>query len=119
VSYQSATYDFTWSPDAQHWRVSMGGRPLVSTEQGQLSAKTVVVQRVRIVEGAGVTDSTGALSPVARTVGRGDATVLRAGKAFEGTWSRPSAMETTTYRTDDGDEIPLARGNVWILLVPA
>lgn len=119
VSYKAASYDFTWSRGGRKWRVSMDGRPLVSTEHGRLSASTVVVQRVRIVRGRGVRDKAGHRSPVARTVGWGSATVLRDGKRFEGTWSRPSAAQPPVYRMKGGTEIPLARGKVWVLLVPA
>lgn len=117
VEYRAASYDFRWS--GGRWSVSMDGRPLTSTESGQLTANTVVIQRVRIVRGAGVKDPAGSPSPVARTVGSGRATVLRGGRAYEGTWTRRSASRETTYRTTDGDPLPLARGPVWVLLVPA
>lgn len=117
VEYRSASYDFRWS--GGRWLVSMDGSPLTSTESGQLTANTVVIQRVRIVRGAGVKDPAGSLSPVARTVGSGRVTVLRGGRAYEGTWTRRSASRETTYRTTDGDPLPLARGPVWVLLVPA
>lgn len=117
VEYRAASYDFRWS--GGRWSVSMDGRPLTSTESGQLTANTVVIQRVRIVRGAGVKDPAGSPSPVARTVGSGRVTVLRGGRAYEGTWTRRSASRETTYRTTDGDLLPLARGPVWVLLVPA
>lgn len=119
VAYRGATYDFTWSAQTKRWFVNMDGRPLTSTERGQLRAGTVVVQRVRIVRGEGVRDRAGYRSPVARTVGSGRVTVLRGGKAYDGTWHRRSAAHQTTYRTSDGEPLRLASGQVWVLLVPA
>lgn len=117
VAFQSAFYDFRWS--GGRWRVSMDGTPLTSTESGQLTARTVVVQRVRIVQGANISDAAGHPSPVAQTVGSGLVTVLRGEREYEGTWTRRSASGETSYRTTDGDPLPLARGPVWVLLVPA
>lgn len=119
VSYRAASFDFKWSWGAKRWSISVDGGPMYSTESGRLSASTVVVQRVRIVSGQKVRASGGGYSPVARTVGRGRATVLRNGRAFEGYWWRPSKGRETVYRTKNGDRIPLARGKVWVLLVPS
>ncbi|MGH3433494.1 MAG: DUF3048 domain-containing protein, partial [Thermocrispum sp.] len=82
VAYRSASYAFTWSTGRNQWRVSMDGSPLISLEHGQLAANTVVIQRVRIVQGANIHDSAGHPSPVARTVGSGQVTVLRGGRAY-------------------------------------
>ncbi|MGH3432799.1 MAG: DUF3048 domain-containing protein [Thermocrispum sp.] len=119
VEYRNATYDFRWSSVRDRWQISVDGNRMTSTEHGQLAAGTVVVQRVRIVAGAGVRDPAGSPSPVARTVGSGKATVLRDGRVFQGTWSRASAAKETTYRTRGGDPLTLGRGPVWVLLVPA
>ena len=48
----------------------------------------------------------------------GPATVLRDGRAFEGTWSRPSPEDGTQFTTGSGQPLPLAEGPVWVLLVP-
>lgn len=119
VKYRGATYDFTWSARSKRWFVDMDGRPFTSTERGQLRAGTVVVQRVRIVRGEGVKDRAGFRSPVARTVGSGRVTVLRGGRAYDGTWHRRTSAHQTTYRTWDGEQIRLTSGQVWVLLVPA
>lgn len=118
VPYRSATYDFTWSKRSGRWLVSMNGSPMVTTDTGRLAARTVVVQRVEIVRGKGVKDAAGSFSPVARTVGKGKAVVLRDGKKYEGTWSRSKAKTTTRFFTSDGKALSFARGKVWILLVP-
>lgn len=118
VSYQAATYDFTWSKKHDRWLVSQNGSPLTTTEKGRMLAGTVVVQRVRIVKGLGISDFAGSPSPVARTVGKGRVTVLRDGKAYQGKWSRSKAKRPTTYETTKGKPLRFAKGKVWVLLVP-
>ncbi len=118
ASYRSAKYGFTWSEQDERWRVSLNGSPLVSTERGRMTAATVVVQRVKIVRGLGIEDAAGSVSPVARTVGTGPAVVLRDGKAYQATWSRPSAKKPTTFTTSEGEPLPFAKGTAWVLLVP-
>lgn len=118
VDFRASRYRFTWSGEDSRWRVSLDGSPLQTREAGRVTASTVVVQRVAVREGRQVRDSGGQLSPVAGTIGRGEATILRDGKAFEGTWSRPSPGESTTYRTDGGQRLPVADGPVWVLLTP-
>ncbi|WP_298181707.1 DUF3048 domain-containing protein [Saccharomonospora sp.] len=118
VAYEHERYGFTWSPELRRWRASLDGEPLTSVGVGLVSTATVVVQRVDIVADEDVRDAAGTPSPVARTVGTGPATVLRDGRAFEGTWSRPSAEEGTRFTTESGQPLPLADGPVWVLLVP-
>ncbi|MFF5989593.1 DUF3048 domain-containing protein [Prauserella flavalba] len=118
VGFPAASYDFRWSRRDARWHVWLDGSPLLTTEAGQAATATVVVQRVAIRRGAHVEDAAGSVSPVARTVGTGPVTVLRDGRAFEGTWSRRSAGEGTTFTTSSGEPLPRAEGPVWILLVP-
>jgi hypothetical protein len=52
-----------------------------------------------------------------RTVGKGKATVLRDGKAYDARWSRPSESDGTTYTTASGQPMAFAPGQVWVVLV--
>ncbi len=119
VAFRAAHYTFTWSARTHRWLVSLDGRPLISTESGRVSAATVVIQRVELIARERIEDARGAVSPVARTVGGGRAFVLRDGRRFTGTWSRPGPRAPTRFHTATGIDLPLARGPVWILLVPA
>lgn len=49
----------------------------------------------------------------------GAAVVLRDGKAFTGTWTRPDRTSPTRFRTADGHDLPLRAGPVWVLPAPA
>ncbi len=119
VSYPQARYRLTWSADQGRWLIRLNGTPLESLGAGQVGAATVVVQRVPLVPGAAVEDSTGAVSPVVDAVGEGPATVLRDGHVYRGGWSRPDPASGTRFSTGTGAPLPLAEGPVWVLLVPA
>jgi hypothetical protein len=119
VGFQAARYTFTWSARAHRWLVSLDGRPLISTESGRVAPATVVIQRVKVTAREPIEDASGAVSPVAETVGHGRAYVLRDGRRFTGTWSRPVLSAPTRFHTVAGLDLPLARGPVWVLLVPA
>jgi hypothetical protein len=118
VHYPNASYEFRWS--GGHWLVFMDGTPYTSINAGQLGPATVVIQRVTTHPEAWPEDSSGAVAPVAQTIGSGTATVLRDGQAFTATWSRASAAAPTRYAVaGSGLALPLATGQVWIMIVPA
>lgn len=119
VTYSAAAFGFTWLPGDRAWTVAMNGTPVVSTESGRITAGTVVEQRVVVTAQEPIEDAHGTVSPVARTVGSGEAVVLRDGLRFTGAWSRATAQAPTRYRTPDGRALPLGAGPVWVLLVPA
>jgi len=96
----------------------MDGTPYISTETGQLAAATVVVQRVSTSPEPFAEDSSGAVAPIAESVGSGPATVLRDGRSFEASWSRPTPQSPTQFTTRAGEPLPLAAGPVWVLLLP-
>ena len=93
----------------------MDGSPAISTAAGQLSAPTVVIQRV-VVGLSRFLEQGPMMPPDAETVGSGTATVLRNGQAFQARWSRPSANGGTTFTTPSGKPMTFARGPVWIVL---
>lgn len=117
VDYVAATYTFTWA-ETGHWTVSLDGTPLTSTESGQVTAATVIEQRVAVRSDEAIEDTTGARSPVVTSVGTGSATVLRDGQSHSATWSRPDASAPTRFSTLDGSPLPLSAYPVWVLLVP-
>jgi hypothetical protein len=115
VSYPAAAFRFTWSPRKGRWLVWMDGSPATSTGAGQVSAPTVVIQRV-VVGLSSYLEQGPMKPPDARTVGSGTATVLRNGKAYHARWSRPTANGGTTFTTNSGKPMTFARGPVWIVL---
>lgn len=119
VSYRTATFAFTWSASDRRWLVSLNGTPLVSADTGRVTAATVVWQQVEITTSEPGEDNRAGGSPVARTVGSGQAVVLRDGQRYTGTWTRPTAQSPTAFHTANGRELPLAPGPVWVLLTSA
>jgi hypothetical protein len=119
AGYSAASFSFAWSTSAGRWLITMDGKPYRTTEAGQLGAATVVLQHVATHPEPWPEDSSGAIAPVAQTVGTGTATVLRDGQSFAATWSRSSVSAPTRFAvTSSGADLPLAAGPVWILLVP-
>ncbi|MPY80189.1 MAG: DUF3048 domain-containing protein [Actinophytocola sp.] len=117
TKYGSATFDFTWLA-REGWLISMDGTPVTTTEGGKLSAVTVVEQHVDVTSEQGPADALGNRAPTYRTVGTGDATVLRNGRQFDTQWSRPSPDAPTRFTTTGGTPVPMGDGQIWILLVP-
>ncbi|WP_235968569.1 DUF3048 domain-containing protein [Streptomyces mesophilus] len=110
VRYPAARYAFTWSAARDRWRVSMDGT------RSNLTPSTVVVQ-YGVIRDSRFRDRWGNVSPYTETVGRGDALVLRGGRAYEGRWSRESAEEATVYTDADGEPLLFADGQVWVVHV--
>lgn len=115
VNFAAASYEFRWS--AGKWLIWVDGKPFTSTESGQLTAGTVIAQKVATHPATYAEETQTVTAPVAETIGTATATVLRDGQSFAATWSRPDAAAGTTF-TVDGRPLPLAEGPVWILLTP-
>ncbi|MEB3369913.1 DUF3048 domain-containing protein [Saccharopolyspora mangrovi] len=117
VRYPATTVGFFFNHQNRRWMVSMDGEPYAAVNSGRLGTSTVIIQKVRTHESV-VRDAAGNPSPVAESIGSGQALVLREGKAFEGTWTRPSPEAPTTYTDPAGAPLPVAAGQVWVVLAP-
>ncbi len=114
VSYQAASFTFTWSARAGRWLVSMDGSPAVASGGARLSAATVVIQHTTVRTSR--FKEYGSRPPYAESTGSGAATVLRDGQAWAAHWSRPAANGGTTFTTASGQPMTFARGQVWVVL---
>ena len=92
----------------------MDGVPARDTTGGPLGAPTIVIQYT--VVRASHFLAYGQPAPYAQSVGRGTAVVLRDGKAYPVTWSRPNANVGTAYTTAAGERMTFATGQVWVVL---
>jgi hypothetical protein len=115
VTYQAASFSFRWSAARHRWLVSMDDSPAASSEDGQLSAATVVIQHTTVR--ASRFHHVGIPSPYAESIGSGTAIVLRDGRSWNARWSRPLADDGTTFSTASGRPMTFARGPVWIVLI--
>jgi DUF3048 family protein len=114
VGYPAASFGFTYSPTSGRWLVSIDGRPAFTTDGGQLSAATVVIQHTVVRTSPFI--EWGELPPYAESIGAGNATVLRDGLAYQAHWSRPSPDGGTTFTTATGQPMLFAPGPVWVVL---
>ncbi|MGW3355089.1 DUF3048 domain-containing protein [Streptomyces bungoensis] len=117
VRYPAARFAFTWSARRHGWLVAMDGTPTVTAGGGRVAPATVVVQYVRI-RSSGYHDVLGNRTPYTETVGTGRAEVLRDGRSFAATWSRPAAADGTAFTGPDGEPVKFAAGQVWVVFAP-
>ena len=61
-------------------------------------------------------DKFGGVTPFTATVGSGRGYILREGKYIPALWDRPTSESGTTWKTNSGEEIPFAAGQIWIAL---
>jgi len=114
VRYPAASFTFRWSARLHRWQAGMDGQPAMTTDSGQLSTPTVVVQYTTV--GTSRFGEWGGPAPYPYSTGSGRAVVLRDGQAWNVHWSRPDASGGTTYTTSSGQRMTFARGPVWVLL---
>jgi hypothetical protein len=113
--FPATKVSFTWDATTGRWLAAMNHRKAMATEGGQLGGTTVIIQYTTVTRSI-YHDFLGNYTPLSRSVGSGTAVFLRAGQYWKGTWSRPSAAGGTTW-TVDGQDFPMAAGQIWILLI--
>ncbi|NBT26666.1 MAG: DUF3048 domain-containing protein, partial [Actinobacteria bacterium] len=112
--WASATVGATWSKAG--WGISVDGyvqKDYVTKQP--VVASSVIIQFVEQYDSK-YGDRFGGKTPLARTIGSGNAVILRNGQRFSGTWSRPTAESGTQYVVN-GETFPLPVGQVWVILV--
>lgn len=112
---QSA-YSVTWtyeSKDNLYFR-KQGGQTQTDDETGeQLNARNVILQfSLQTL----ANDARGHI--LYETVGSGRALIFRDGKVIEGTWEKTSRTARTKFYDENGSEVELNRGRIWIEVVP-
>ena len=115
VSWPAAKYEVTWSALESRWLISNNGVANMSDSGIQHGPTTFLIQIVEIVPSE-YGDKFGGVTPFSKTIGTGNGYVLRDGQYFPAIWSRVDELSGTQWRTATGEEIPLARGQVWIAL---
>lgn len=106
---RSFTTSWTYDDQAGVYRRSQDGTPSEVTGEGRIGAANVVVLAVRHYVG----DSG---FPETDVLGQGDALILRDGRRYAATWSKPTAAAPLELLTPDGEPFPLAPGRTWIHL---
>lgn len=115
LSWPASSYELKWSKEENRWLVFNNGIANMSASGAQHGPTTFVIQNVEILPSK-YGDKLGGVTPYSKTVGSGTGFVLRDGKYFPATWSRPDELSGTTWLALDGSELPFARGQIWIAL---
>jgi len=115
ASFPAARITFGWNAAKRRWLVARDGQSSMATEGGQLGGTTVIIQYVSVTRSI-YHDILGNYTPLSRSVGTGTALMLRDGRAYDITWSRPTATSGTRWMVG-GHDIALAPGQVWIVLM--
>lgn len=97
-----------WSPEFSRYLRSQDDQPHVDAADVRVNAANVVVLYVSYGKSG--------ISPVAKTIGSGEAWVFTAGKLFQGTWERANAASPFTLKDTAGAAIKLSPGNTWVEL---
>ncbi len=113
VSFLPPVYEAVWtySTSTEVYSRYQLGKPHVDQDGTQISADTIVIQRVA----TRVLDSE--LRIEMDTIGEGEATVFTKGTKVEGTWIKRSREEKTRFYDSEGNEIPFTPGTIWIEVV--
>ena len=115
VTWLAASYEVKWSAEEERWLIFNNGVANMSASGAQHGPTTFLIQTVEILPSE-YGDKLGGVTPYSKTIGSGTGFVLRDGKYFPATWSRPDELSGTTWRALDGSELPFARGQIWIAL---
>jgi hypothetical protein len=108
---------FTYDPAGRRYLRSAAGQPHKAESGQQLGAANVLVLKVKVSQGLLL--GSGGHSPAIAVTGEGEATVLRAGVAIQGKWTRAGLSDQITLVDSAGQPIKLVPGNIWINLLPS
>lgn len=107
-----------WSWNGSEYEKSTSGVPHTylddDLEEQRLTADTLVMLEMDITTQSGGAGTTAV--PVSRTTGSGVAWVFADGKVISGTWERESDTEWFTFTADDGGDLVVPPGRLWLVL---
>jgi hypothetical protein len=115
---QQTTVSFTYDAASGRYVRYIDGVAQTADGGAPVSTPNVLVQECTVVTDPSDVDVNGVASQYTQSVGSGPATLFRAGKRIDGTWSRPALDAPTTFTAADGQPMLLAPGGVWVALVP-
>jgi hypothetical protein len=112
------TPTFVYDSSVGGWRRSEPDTgPFIDADTGRpLVIPTLIVQQVTIEPTSEVIDVNGATGLDHNITGSGRAQIFTAGREFDATWTQGS-IGPPSFTAEDGP-VPIARGLVWICLVP-
>jgi hypothetical protein len=115
VTISSVLFNSSYTYDAvsnTYFR-SQGGEPHLDRESGQIAPRVVIVMEAPTSQVFEDTNRT-----QIQTIGSGKATIFQDGSVQEVTWNKASKTQQITFTDTAGADVPLARGQTWITVVP-
>jgi len=115
ITISGFLYDSTYLYDSvtNTYARSQAGEPHLDRESGQIAPSVVIAMRV---------DETSVYEDGWReaitTIGSGPAVIFQNGVATNATWTKASKLGQVTFADVTGKDIPLVRGQTWIIAVP-
>ncbi|MDP2720674.1 MAG: DUF3048 domain-containing protein [bacterium] len=109
-------YDVRWVYEPKtntYQRFNGGAGHIDAATNTQLTAKTIIVEYAAVSP-----DPSGHSRIKINTIGSGKVIVFTNGNATAGTWKKASRPDRTAFFDNNGKEIPLNRGLIWIEVVP-
>ncbi|MFA6475234.1 MAG: DUF3048 domain-containing protein [Patescibacteria group bacterium] len=110
------SYDvlYQYNADDKNYERTNGGALQTDSNTGKtLTARNIIVQHVPpgiFIEGKGRVNFS--------VTGEGEVEIVRNGVITKGTWKKADRLDRTRFFDDANKEIPLARGNTWVEIVP-
>lgn len=108
---------FRWDDKTHRYNRIIDGAVQHTADGSVISTPNVIVQFCKVTVYTKDRDVLGNPAQYTHSVGTGRAVVFRNGKRIEGTWSRQSVNDGTTFKAGNGSTIPLSPGGAWIVLV--
>jgi hypothetical protein len=114
IPYHNQTIGYAYDPTSNSYLRSTDGKAEIDASNGQrITARDVVV----LFQTLGTDPQPGHIRPVVGQIGTGKAVVFRDGMAIVGTWTKNNETDLTRFLDASGNEIPLARGHIFIQVV--
>jgi hypothetical protein len=115
VKISETTYNsaYIYDKNTNTYLRSVGGKPHMDREKGQISPRVVVVMKAKMSQifEDGWRESI-------ETIGSGDAYIFQDGLVAKATWTKASKKDQIKFTDSEGKDVPLARGQTWITAVP-
>lgn len=104
---------YTYNKTTNTYARSQAGSPHLDRESGQITPSVIVAMRVdeQTVLEDGYRESI-------TTIGSGNATIFQNGVAINAIWHKTSKTSQLTFTDAAGVDIPLIRGQTWLVAVP-
>lgn len=108
--------EWVYSKTANNYSRNNGGAPHLDKNTGKpISAKNVVIM---FAKESPANDGYEGGHLLYKVVGSGDALVFQDGKVLKAIWKREDEKDQVKFFNQNGEEIPMVRGQVWVEILP-